>query len=947
MRRRAIGTLIAFLIVALANWPGRAQDNRGVRLNPDVRVSRRVALVIANANYPGSPLRNSLNDAKDVSAALQALGFTVATGFDLTRRQMDEITARFSSGLQAGDLALFYYAGHGIQFNQENYLLPVDFQAASASDVQYNAIPAAQVRDRMEESGARLRILILDACRNNPFRATRGRLGGLAAMSSQVEGTLIAYATADNSTADDGTQGRNGLYTKCLLDALRSPGVTLKRWFENARDRVWEESSHRQRPYTYDGIVGDLALTPKVNPAGAGAPLLSFSSIETFAGRDWRFEGDGKSALEVALGHVYGVACDRAGNIYATDAASQAVVKIDRAGKLKILAGPDSTAYRPINPRGIAVDSVGVVYFTTGLHVRKLLADGQAPVIAGGARSGFTPDGAPAAGSLTASIEAVAIAPDGTVVFSEPDNHRVRRINAQGRLETVAGDGQARFAGDGGPAQQASLNSPMQIAFDPQGNLFIADRRNGRVRKVTPDGIITTVAGGGTTQHSLGCPMGVAANQKNDLFIADPCQRLVLMVRDGHSSVIAGTGRDHKEPEGVGGPAVSASLDEWALAVTPQDELLVSAPDNGYVYKIGGDGILSIVAGTGGWRAPVDGTKAADAVFQFPNRLALAPGGALLLTDRDANRIYRIQNGVMSRVAGFAGTPFLGENTLAKETGLNSPTGIRVRPNGAIVYAERGSNRIREISPDGKVRTLAGNGQANYSGDGGPAAKATLNTPVGLCIDAAGAVYFTDLFNNRVRKITPQGTIELVAGNGARGFRGDGGPAERAAFNTPTGIEVAPDGSLFIADTENHRVRKVSTDGVITTIAGNGEDRFAGDGGPALDASLSPWDLAFGPDHALYVVDQKAGRIRRIEMNTGIIDTVAGNGSGTSSGDGGSPPSAGLAFPRGLTFDSSGNLYVTEASRIRIIRIGSQRVAAGRGGQPIREWRYVEARKTQ
>lgn len=156
-------------------------------VNHDVPVSRRIVLVIGNAAYPSSPLRNSLNDAKDMAAALQTLGFAVTTGFDLTRRQMDEITGQFSSMLHDGDLALFYYAGHGIQFNQENYLLPVDFRAASASDVQYNGIPASQIRDRLEESGARLRVLILDACRDNPFRATRGRAGGLAAMSSQKE----------------------------------------------------------------------------------------------------------------------------------------------------------------------------------------------------------------------------------------------------------------------------------------------------------------------------------------------------------------------------------------------------------------------------------------------------------------------------------------------------------------------------------------------------------------------------------------------------------------------------------------------------------------------------------------------------------------------------------------------------------------------------------------
>jgi uncharacterized caspase-like protein len=232
-----------------------------------------MALLIGNSGYPSTPLRNPRNDVQSMAAALRQLGFQVTVRNDLTRRQMDESTSQFASQLRSGDLALFYYSGHGVQLNQESYLIPVDFSGSSASDVRYNAMAAAQIRDRLEESGARLRILILDACRDNPYRATRGVGGGLAAMNSQVEGTLIAYSTADNSTAEDNPAESNGLYTKHLLAALQSPGVSLKQAFEQARDNVWIQSGRKQRPYVYDGIVGDLHFTPEIVNSGGSPPV--------------------------------------------------------------------------------------------------------------------------------------------------------------------------------------------------------------------------------------------------------------------------------------------------------------------------------------------------------------------------------------------------------------------------------------------------------------------------------------------------------------------------------------------------------------------------------------------------------------------------------------------------------------------------------------------------
>jgi S1-C subfamily serine protease/sugar lactone lactonase YvrE len=682
------------------------------------------------------------------------------------------------------------------------------------------------------------------------------------------------------------------------------------------------------------GGIGAIRTTPVTG----AAPV--FNRIDAFAGRIWKFEGDGMPARKVALGRLHGVACDRAGNIYATDLANQAIVKIDTNGRLKILLGPDSPPKdRPMNPQGIFVDAAGAVFFADdGLRVRKIMPTGEVVTVAGGDRRGFTADGSPAIGASLNGVNGVVMTPDGTMLFTEWDNNRLRRVDKQGNLQTVAGDGESRFAGDGGPATQASLSRPNGVAVDADGNIFISDQFNHRVRKVSRDGTISTVLGGDNVKDPLGCPMGVAVDAKGAVYAADPCRRRVLALRSGESFVFAGNGSGRNEPSGEGGPAAAASFDEWGLATGPAGDVFVGGPDYGRVYRIAADGTFSIVAGTGLWRATADGTPARDASFQGRIHLATQADGGVIVSDSGANRIYRVYNGTVTRLAGFSRSFYNGENVPAKDAALEQPMGVRVRPNGAIVFAERGnSNRIREIAPNGNVHTLAGNGRREYSGDGGRALNASLNGPNAVCLDSSGVIYVADTENQRIRKITPDGSIQLVAGNGSKGFSGDGGPAERASFNTPTGVEVGPDGSVYVADAGNRRVRKISPTGVITTIAGDGTNRFSGDGSSAVRASFGwPYALAWGPDHALYVTDTVAGRIRRLDLTSGAVASVAGNGMRGTLGDGGAPLLASLGSAEGLAIDGAGNIYLGDSGTgvIRVVRATPGSSAVVPGGVP-------------
>ena len=662
------------------------------------------------------------------------------------------------------------------------------------------------------------------------------------------------------------------------------------------------------------GKTGPGASPPRAAEPGQPAPSPP-AVIEAFAGQPWKFSGDGMPARQVALGHCDDVRCDLEGNIYTTDWGNQAIVKIDRSEILHVLAGPDSPPdSRPASPHFLALDASRAIYFSQVFIIRKLLPTGRIVPFAGKPTPAilqpFTADGSLAQGAALAQITGIVQADDGSIMFSEFNNHRVRRVDPQGRLQTLAGNGTHGFSGDGGPAAQASLAGPRGLALDRAGNLFVADTQNSCVRKVSPTGQIETVAGHGIG-GILGCPTGLAVNSRNELFVADPCKGNVVVVRGGKISLVAGRGIVHDdEPSGIGGPAIAASFDLWGLALDEQENLLVSGPDFGHIYRISHDGTFTIVAGSGQWGVTRDGTPARQALFQSPLRLAADGQGNIYMADRQANRIYRIdRKGTVTLVAGYSGLShggFEGPDTAARFYSVSSPHGIRVRADGSVVFADSGNHRVREVS-GGLLRTLAGNGVRSYGGDGGRAVDAGLNDPQGVCLDSAGNVYIADTGNHRIRKVTPDGRILTVAGIGAPAYSGDGGPADRAALNTPTAVETDPNGDLYIADMQNHCVRRVSS-GVITTLA--------------ADALELPADLALAADRQLFILDTQTRRIRVVDLASGTITTFAGNGESTSSGDGGPAMQASLGRPGGIAVDPAGDVYVTDqdSRQVRVIR---------------------------
>ena len=340
---------------------------------------------------------------------------------------------------------------------------------------------------------------------------------------------------------------------------------------------------------------------------------------------------------------------------------------------------------------------------------------------------------------------------------------------APGSILTIAGNGSASFSGDGGAANLASLNVAVDVSADRAGNLFIADQYNHRIRKIAPGGIISTVAGTGAPGYS-----------------------------------------------GDGGPAVNAQINTpTGICADNAGNLYIADVGNQRIRKVDVSGVITTIAGNGSKGYGGDGGPAVNATFYNAVRVTVDLSGNVLVADQSNHRIRRITpGGTISTVAGNgAGTPasgaFSGDGGPATAASLNNPTAIAVDGNGVIYIADQFNQRIRKVTTDGLITTIAGNGNAGYSGDGGPALAASLNYPGGIAVDAGGNICFNDDVNFRTRRIAVNGTITTVAGNGVQGFSGDGGAATAASLNGNFGITLDPSGNLYIADSTNNRVREV------------------------------------------------------------------------------------------------------------------------------------------
>ena len=541
--------------------------------------------------------------------------------------------------------------------------------------------------------------------------------------------------------------------------------------------------------------------------------------------------------------------------------------------------------------------------------IRKIdLATGAETVVAGDGRirGGYRGDGGDARLARFSSPSDLAVDGAGNVYVADFSNNRVRRIGTDGVIATIAGGPDRGFGGDGGQASNALLDGPYGIAADAAGNVFFSDLYNYRVRRITTDGTITTVAGNGTP-GSTGDNGPAIAAQLTDVRHVEVDGAGVLYLPD------FAAGRIRRVAGGVITTMSATAASSVAIGDTP-GSIFVAA---GYgVHKILADGTVVPVAGSddpGYVDGPVGSARFADV------RSVTRAGGALYAADYGNRRVRAISNGAVTTVAGNGTLHDGGDGGPAVDAQLDRPRSIATMPDGGVVVADLVNNRVRRVRSDGTMVAFAGSGQRGYSGDGGPATAASFDDPVSVAEEADGSVLIADLRNHRIRRVSPAGIVSTVAGTGVEASDGDGGPATAAALQSPSALAVGPDGTIFFLD-GNWTIRRISPGGTITTFMGPGGDTY--DGTPVESASPGAvLDIALLPD-GLYFTSSRG--VRRVDQ-CGRLSTVAF-----------------FATATGLTADAGGNLLVTEtgypgANLPRIERVsriavdGTVTVVAGAG----------------
>ena len=668
---------------------------------------------------------------------------------------------------------------------------------------------------------------------------------------------------------------------------------------------------------------------------------------------------------------------------------------------------------------GIAVDKNGNIYIAMRDNniISRVDTHGNLTRFAGTGESGFSGDDGKATEAKLKIPAGLTFDKKGNLYIADRNNHRIRKVDTRGIITTVAGNGTAGFSGDGGKATQAQLNLPSGVAVDDKGNIYISDRSNNRVRVVDNKGTITTFAGNGGDRYSgdsgpatkaqLSKPFGLALDKKGNLYIADRENNRVRKVNpQGIITTVAGDGGFFFM--GDNGPSYRASIaGPTGVVVDKNGILYIADRNNNRIRSVDTQGMIRTVAGTGQQDYNGDSEMARDTNLYLPFGVALDQDGKLLIIDRSHYRIRRIdpRRGSIETVAGNGVKMFAGDGGPATGAKLSFPHGIAVDKKGNVIFSDKGHYRIRRVSPDGIIQTIAGTGIRGNIGDGLPALKASIygatslklndkeemfiispssfvsilrkidekgmmrkvldtvsknylasiakskykgkvqtgelaiiTTFSDIAFDHKGNMFISDRLNHQIRKVSAQGKITTIAGTGESAYYGDGGPASEAAFRDPSALVTDKAGNLYIADAANNMIRKIDSKGIITTIAGNGNHKNTGDGGPALKAGIRNMDyLAMSPTGELHIVGMNSHIVRKITKD-GNIMTVAGTGDQGFFGDGGPATKAMLKSPSAITFDSKGNLYISDMGNNRIRKVDTSGIITTFAGSGTFGW---------
>ena len=589
--------------------------------------------------------------------------------------------------------------------------------------------------------------------------------------------------------------------------------------------------------------------------------------------------GDGGPAKSALLEFPTAVAVDANSNVYIADQNGPEIRKVTTDGKINAFV-------TGANAASVQVDGASNVYFIAGSAVYKVSAAGNMTTIAGGT-SGYGGDGGLATAAELASPSGLALDGSQNIYIADTYNCRVREITPDGKIQTIAGNRTCATAGDSGPASSAQLNYPQSVAVDSSGNIYVGEEY--RIRMIAAGtGIITSFAGGSGSSTAEGVsattayiPLNpsLAVDRSNNLYFTDSAHARVRMI--------------------------SAT-----------------------------DGTVTTVAGTGTAGFGGDGGLATYASLNIPNGVAVDSTGKVYISDQINCRIRMVDtSGRITTVAGA--THYAGDQGQATSALLHQPQHAIQDAEGNLYISDTYNHAIRKVDTSGKITTIAGTGACGYTGDRNPAVSATLCYPQALALDSNRNLYIADGGNYVVRRIDSGGQITTYAGNGTPGDAYHGSNAAAAQFRYPFGLAVDGTGNLYVSDALSFRVHKIAADGTISLVAGVGTQGYLGDGGLATAAQLAyPTHLALdGSGSKLYIADALNNEVRKVEG--GIITLVAGSRTCLDTGQ--DATHACIGQPGGIALDTSGNLYISAPNFSSIAKVSGSAITAiaGNGRWPF------------
>ncbi len=543
-------------------------------------------------------------------------------------------------------------------------------------------------------------------------------------------------------------------------------------------------------------------------------------------------------------------------------------------------------------------------------------------------------DGTGAAATFS-SPAGMAVDSAGNTYVADYGNHVIRKITPAGVVTTLAGTAGVQGSADGTGAA-ASFKEPYGVAVDASGNVYVADAGNAVIRKITPAGVVTTLAGtvgvpgsadGTGTAATFRFPVGIAADAVGNVYVTDYDANTIRQITPaGVVTTLAGADQARGSDDGTGGAARFNR--PVGLTIDSTGNLYVADTSNQVIRKITPAGVTTTIAGTPGVEGSADGTGAA-ASFNAPYNVSIDTADNVYVTDYAANTIRKITpTGVVTTLAGTAGQAG-GLDAQGSAARFSNPFGLAVNSNGDVLVADTYNNAIRKVTSSGAVTTLAGLTRTGSADGAGSVAR--FNNPLGAATDASGNVYVVDYGNDTIRKITSAGVVSTLAGTAGVAGSADGTGAA-ASFTGPGGLATDSAGNIYVAETENNLIRKITPTGVVTTLAGApGTSNDGSDDGTGAAASFKgPGAPVVDSAGNVYVTDGGNNTIRKITP-AGEVTTFAGTAGSQGSADG-TGASASFNAPSGLAIDGSGNLYVTDSGNHTIRKITPEGVVTTLAG---------------